>query len=206
MPKIITVYSLKGGSGKTTITLLLAQYLKNKGKSVTLIDSDISQKSTVNWIENSNFDIDCYLIENSLSKDDLKDIKTDYIIIDGVPKADKYVEQILTLSDTVIIPVQPSQLSLSSFLQDNHLNLLKKISVKDVNLIAVINKTTQFTKKEEISLRKIIKEYSPINEIYSLGLRKAFVIDYSKRFFDSKNSTAKNELGYLGDKILSKHN
>lgn len=44
MAKIITVYSLKGGTGKSTISILLAQALKNMGKSIVLLDSDTQKK------------------------------------------------------------------------------------------------------------------------------------------------------------------
>lgn len=204
MPKIITVYSLKGGSGKTTISILIAQWLSNKGKKVAIIDSDVAQKSCANWVENSNFDINCYLIQNNLSKDDLNSLDNDYVIIDGVPKADKYVEQILSLSDIVLIPVQPTQLSLSSFLQDNHLTLLKKIKAKGIELFAVMNGVSQYNRKETEALKSIILENSPIKDVFKLGLRKAFVIDYSKKFTDTKNSIAKNEIGYLVDNVLAK--
>ena len=71
MMKVITIYSLKGGSGKTTISLLIAQYLLSKGHSVTLLDSDTNQKSMTDWVNNNPIKTPCYLIEKELTSSDL---------------------------------------------------------------------------------------------------------------------------------------
>ena len=38
--KTISIYNFKGGTGKTSLTFLLGNYLALKGKKVLLIDSD----------------------------------------------------------------------------------------------------------------------------------------------------------------------
>ncbi|WP_218184477.1 ParA family protein [Pelistega indica] len=159
MSKIVTVYSLKGGSGKSTISILVAQNLKNKGKSVVLLDSDIQQKSTANWAENSQGEIDCFLIHNKLTQHDLNAFaEKDFIVIDGTPRTNDYVENILALSDIIFIPVQPTQLSLSSFLQDNHLSMLKKIKTKKKKIYGLINGVTYHNLSECEDLKSILKK------------------------------------------------
>ena len=83
--KIITVYSLKGGCGKTTISILMAQYLVSKGFSVSLLDSDISQKSSYEWAKTQD-DVKGYLIESNLTKSDLQSLKTESVIVYGAPR------------------------------------------------------------------------------------------------------------------------
>lgn len=48
MAKVISVVNTKGGVGKTTITICVAEYLIKKQFKVYLIDTD-PQKSLLNW-------------------------------------------------------------------------------------------------------------------------------------------------------------
>lgn len=201
--KVITVYSLKGGSGKTTISILLTQLLKAKGYSVTLLDSDEQQQSSADWAKHCELDLNCYVISDKITRGDLKTfIDDDYIIIDGTPRTNDYIEQILTLSDLVVIPIPPTQLALSSFLQQNHLALLKKIKSQGKKMVAVINGVTPHNNNDVSDITKILKQSHIIDDVLTLGQRKAFVIDYDKPFTSSKNHIAKNEMGYLLDTLI----
>lgn len=200
--KIITVYSLKGGCGKTTLSILMAQYLVSKGFSVSLLDSDISQKSSYEWAKTQN-DVNGYLIENNLTKSDLQSLKTDFVIVDGAPRTNDYIKNILQLSDIVVIPIQPTQLGVSSLLQDNHLTMLSGIekAKPDLKIKVVINGTTAHNQKDVKDVKNILAEYG-FSYHSNLGLRKAFTIDYDKPFMQCKNSKALNELGYLVDTLI----
>lgn len=199
--KVITVYSLKGGSGKTTISVLLAQVLKNMGFSVTLLDSDTQQKSSANWAEHCVSKINCFIIKERLTATDLKSINSDYVIIDGTPRANNYIEEILELSNMIISPLQPTQLALSSFLQKNHLALLEKMKAKGKKILAIINGTTPYNIKDVSAIKEILTD-TPVDEILNLGNRKAFVIDYDKPFLKCSNSIARNEMGYVADTVI----
>lgn len=204
MTKIITVYSLKGGCGKTTLTVLMAQYLKAKGYSVTLIDSDTHQKSLSDWANNTAGDkIPCYLIQNTLTKDDLNTLNTDFVLIDGTPRTNAYIKQVLALSDYVVIPVQPTQMNLSSLLQTNHLQMLDEVKVQNpkIKIRVVINGKTQYNVNSIQEMKPLLENVGLLYHS-SLGLRKAFVIDYQKPFMQYKNSVALNELGYLVDTLI----
>lgn len=202
MAKIITVYSLKGGTGKSTISILLAQALKNMGKSIALLDSDTQQKSLANWAEHCANDIDCFLIHNNLTKADINTfLDKDYIIIDGTPRTNTYTENILLLSDVILIPMQPTQLSLSSFMQDKHLDILQKAKNKGIKILGIINGTTYHNTQDCDDLKKILKK-TPVKDVLELGYRKAFVIDYAKPFKSTKNQKAKAEFNKIVDAIL----
>ncbi|HDR1236496.1 TPA: ParA family protein [Pasteurella multocida] len=204
MTKIITIYSLKGGSGKTTLSLLMAQYLVSKGHSVSLLDSDTNQKSLSDWANNNEkINIPCYLIEDNLTQRDIDKIDTDFIIVDGSPRTNNYIKGVLKLSDYIVIPVQPTQIAVSSLLQHNHLEMLSEIEQTNPNtkIQVVINGATQHNSKDVKDVKDVIESIG-LPYLATLGLRKAFVIDYDKQFMQCKNSKAINELGYLVDKLL----
>ncbi|MDH2998041.1 chromosome partitioning protein [Pasteurellaceae bacterium LFhippo2] len=205
--KVITTYSLKGGSGKTTLAVLIAQYLLHKGHSVALLDSDTNQKSLLDWANNNQaVNVPCYLIQDELTEKDLNDFpNVDFVIIDGTPRTNAYVKSVLSLADYIVIPVQPTQIAVTSLLQDNHLSLLAEIEENNPNtqINVVINGATQHNTKEIKDVKEILTE-TGFNVLATLGQRKAFVIDYDKPFMQCSNSKALNELGYLVDKMLEK--
>lgn len=195
--KIITVYSLKGGTGKSTISILIAELLQKKGYKVVLIDSDTQQQTVSDYITNTNSTIDCYQIDNTLTKSEIKSLDADYIIIDGTPRADKYAENMLQLSDLLIMPIQPTQIAVSALLQPNHLSILK--TAKKIGV--VLNFCSQHNLKEIKQTREILKQNN-LTIISQLSQRKAFSLEYDKLFLDKNNSKAKNEIGYTVDKII----
>lgn len=204
MSKIITVYSLKGGSGKTTLSLLITQYLLSKGYSVSLLDSDTNQKSLSDWANNNEaIKIPCYLIENELTQSDIDSLDTDFVVIDGSPRTNNYIKNVLNLSDYIVIPVQPTQIAVSSLLQDNHLTMLAEIEKNNpsTKINVVINGATQHNTKDVQGVKNIIESVG-LTHLATLGQRKSFVIDYDKPFMACNNSKAINELGYLVDKML----
>ena len=161
MKKIISVYSLKGGCGKTTLSILIAQYLSSKGYKVALLDSDTQQNSTANWAKFSESQIPSYIITDSLKQADIDGINADFIIIDGTPRTDENAKNILLLSDFVLIPVQPSQLGISSLLQPNHLNMLAEVEKNKpgIKIQAVINGVTQHNTKDVLDTKKVLSDY-----------------------------------------------
>ena len=109
----------------------------------------------------------------------------------------------MQLSDIVVIPIQPTQLGVSSLLQDNHLTMLSGIekAKPDLKIKVVINGTTAHNQKDVKDVKNILEEYG-FSYHSNLGLRKAFTIDYDKPFMQCKNSKALNELGYLVDTLI----
>ncbi len=117
MSKVISLLSSKGGAGKTTISVNLAQGLHLMGKRVLIADSD-PQASSRDWSAQAPDESDMVPVLGVGTKTMEKEIASvkdsyDYIIIDGAAKMDaaKMVPTI-KVSDLVLVPVQPSNVDI----------------------------------------------------------------------------------------------
>ena len=111
MPKIISLLNQKGGAGKTTSSTNIASQLHKSGHSVMLVDLD-AQGSASKWSAAKGEDDDTFPViamGKNLARD-LPRIARDYeyIIIDGAPQVSELAAVAIKVSDSVIIPVQPS--------------------------------------------------------------------------------------------------
>lgn len=108
---IISLASLKGGSGKTTLSVHLAAAIAAGGRRVVLIDAD-PQGSASDWSaareDTPPFPV-VGMARNTLHRD-LVPILEDYdhCVIDTPPRVSALARSALLASDLVLIPVQPS--------------------------------------------------------------------------------------------------
>lgn len=109
---IIAILSLKGGTGKTTVSTTLAcRYAKDN--KVILVDSD-SQRSSMAWYNcreenNPNLTVSS-AIEPGVLRKQLPNLSNqyDYVIVDGAPHTDSSNAITLFFADLVLIPITPS--------------------------------------------------------------------------------------------------
>ena len=105
---VISILNQKGGVGKTTLSTHLARALQLQGKDILLVDSD-SQGSTRDWAATRKEQtLPVVSIDRPTIDKDLKNIKKDFIIIDGAPRSNEIILSAIKASNAVIIPVQPS--------------------------------------------------------------------------------------------------
>ena len=113
---VISVLSLKGGAGKTTVSTNLAWSLKLLGLDVLLVDSDHpDQLSASLWAENSEEDkkVSCVQIsDRSAIKSEIPRFKQlyDVIVVDGRPNDNLIAAACVRVSDLIIVPLQPTAL------------------------------------------------------------------------------------------------
>lgn len=108
---IYAFLSQKGGVGKTTLSIHLADALARRGSRVLLIDAD-PQQSAMKWSTfragENRFSV-IAMAKPTLHKE-LPPIYADYsdVVIDGPPRVHELAKSIILAADLVLIPVQPS--------------------------------------------------------------------------------------------------
>ncbi|MDR6194959.1 AAA family ATPase [Siphonobacter sp. SORGH_AS_0500] len=114
---IISVTSLKGGVGKSTLSQNLAVCFAHAGYKVCIIDVDTNQ-STIRWSGLRSEDNPAIPVFGQpdgieLSKN-VKILARDYevIVIDGTPSLNKVTSKIILLADVLLIPILPSGLDM----------------------------------------------------------------------------------------------
>jgi chromosome partitioning protein len=114
--KIITISSSKGGAGKTTTAICLADYWSSVGKKVGFIDTDPNTSST-RWYEKGK---QKGFFENVEFKQQLNDKeiisaakelvgRVDILLIDVAGIASVSLLKAAGIADLVVIPAQPSE-------------------------------------------------------------------------------------------------
>lgn len=140
---IISVTSLKGGVGKSTLSTNLAVCFAHMGYKVAIVDTDTNM-SSVHWSglrseERPSIAVFGITDSEALRKN-VKKLQEDYelIIIDGKPTISKLVSTIIMLGDVVLIPLKPSGLDIwatEQFLEKYE----QAKTLKDVKAYFVLN-------------------------------------------------------------------
>ena len=112
MPVIVTASS-KGGAGKSTLTLVLAQALDSMGASVTIIDAD-PNRPIVRWRKGKS-DCGVQVVGDVTESNIIKIIreqsaKRQFVMVDLEGTANRLVSRAITQADLVLIPLQASAL------------------------------------------------------------------------------------------------
>lgn len=108
---IISLVNQKGGSGKTTLALNLSAAFAQSGARVLLVDAD-PQATVSDWAATRVPPTPFQIIQMSkpVLHRDLPEMRKDYdhIIIDGPPRSYDVARSAISISDIILVPVQPS--------------------------------------------------------------------------------------------------
>ena len=112
MPVIVTASS-KGGAGKSTLTLVLAQALDSMGASVAIIDAD-PNRPVVRWRSGksgSAIEVAGEVTESNIIRVIREQsVLRQFVLVDLEGTANRLVSRAITQADLVLIPLQASAL------------------------------------------------------------------------------------------------
>jgi chromosome partitioning protein len=172
----IAITNLKGGVGKTTITTNLAVSFAHRGKRVCIVDSDLGQKSSMEWAGNRNESMPHIPVYGAMAKQLNKEVaklneENDIVFIDGTPQLSELAERTVLASDILIIPISPSIYDLRAF-------------------ESFFEKVEQINQVREEQGLKMVKTYVIVNRIAektNLGREILEALkDYAVTVFDTK--------------------
>src|SRR5580704_1243525 len=114
--QVIGVLSQKGGVGKSTLCQLIAREAAAQGKHANILDFDVKQMSSVDWVrERLDRDLEP-AVEAEPSKNIGKALKHnrdyDLIVVDGAPGSPKRTAELVPECDLIILPTGASRADL----------------------------------------------------------------------------------------------
>jgi chromosome partitioning protein len=212
--RIITVTNQKGGSGKTSVSMVLAGSLAKRGNKVMVVDAD-PQGTATQWAGAAADDrpFPATVIGLSSAKGKLHQLikpmvnDYDYIIIDCPPSVDEQASQsALLISDVCLIPSQPTPADLWATVAV--LTLVEKAKTLNEELMAfcIANRVTAS------SLGKQVLSVMAENKIALLGsklgnrtsFQEATILGSTPQRMGSRHKVAAAEVEALVTELFEK--
>lgn len=202
--KVISFLQTKGGAGKTTCVINVAQLLAMSGLDVAVVDTD-PQANLQSWNKADLAKFSIYVVE---SEKDVYRVRKDLqhhdcVIIDGAASLSVITHAAVMVSDLVIVPVAPSPLDFSGSSA-----VLDVIEAQNLNRATPLPMRCLMTKFENGTVMgEILK--SSIDSIGQLRFKTRITHRQSYirclltggTIFDTRDSTARGEISMLVEEI-----
>jgi chromosome partitioning protein len=205
---VISITNLKGGVGKTTVSVNIATALAHRGYKVCIVDTDLQQTSSVRWSGQRDDDakrVPVFAVGEKLNKE-VEALNRDYqvVVIDGTPQLSELASRTILASDIVIVPISPSGYDFWAFEQFmQHYRRVKTLK-EDLEAFILLNRYNENTNIGR-EVRKALSEFDvPIMKNYlaervayqETSIQGSSVIEY-------KDKKAKMEILALTDEVES---
>lgn len=206
---IISVTSLKGGTGKSTISQNLSVCLAHMGYDILLIDTD-TNASSLKWsgLRPKELPVITTVMINDgkALRNNIKKLEktADIVIIDGTPAMSELASTVMVLADLILIPIKPSAMDIwaTEMFLEKYQNIQ---SIKeDLSAHLVMN---QFDSRNKLGqeVEATLKDHLPLPILNTkLHQRVAFCecIIEGKGAYEYKDMKARNEAVALTKEIL----
>ena len=210
MSKIaVAVFNRKGGVGKTTIAVILAELALVHGKRLLAVDLDPSRNfsTALNFLKESSFR-DSLSIKSTLEDTDA-DAPEEWIVIDCPPAFDDSTKHAVDFADITVIPVRPDYFSviplglIDSYAEEtcgksrSQLPLVK-LAFDDSSMSKVTNQIiaeSGHPVAEDISLHKSIPYNITSGKIWSMGLAARYRLPYQSLYLKITNAVGRMTKG-----------
>jgi chromosome partitioning protein len=203
---VLSITNLKGGVGKTTVSVNIATALAHRNYKVCIVDTDLQQTSSVRWSGQRDDDakrVPVFAVGEKLNKE-VEALNKDYqvVIIDGTPQLSELASRTILASDVVIVPISPSGYDFWAFEQFmQHYKRVKTLK-EDLEAYILLNRFSESTNIGR-EVRKALSEFDvPIMKNF-LAERVAYqetsiqglgIVEY-------KDRKAKLEMAALVDEV-----
>jgi chromosome partitioning protein len=206
---IIQIGNIKGGCGKSTLTVNLAALLASQGKDVIIVDAD-RQGTSSNWALDRQ--------ETTLPKvhhvqvfDNIRDTVVDlgkryeYVLVDAGGRDSRELRTGMTAANMLLVPFRPSQPDLDVLPTLQEIITLSRdynpsLKVRAVLTLAPTNPSVKEVEEaqsylldyeEMILLKSIVRDRKAYRDAMSMG----------KGVVELDNDKAKSEINHLWEEI-----
>jgi chromosome partitioning protein len=208
---VISVTNLKGGVGKTTVSVNIAVGLALKDYSVCLVDSDREQRSATEWRDNRTVVSPQITVVSVSEKQFTSEIKAlrdkfDIVLIDGVPQLSELAQYTIGVSDLVIIPITPSLIDYRGF--ETFYKKYKEIKTMKEEMGGRVKGAVLINR---VQRNRLVNEIPDAVQSYGITLFKSRLVDrlaYKDTFTEGlsvleyKDEKAKEETRQLVEEII----
>ena len=157
--KVISIYNFKGGTGKTSISFLLSNYMAMNDKKVLLIDFDPQASLTKSFPESDSKTVYDLLSESCNIKDCIKEVKENLFLISGSFRTLKLQNNVMHS----FVKDNLKKLKYDFCIIDNSptLNNLVVSCLQASNLILIPSLISKYDLNETLYILSQIKQISP---------------------------------------------
>lgn len=172
--KTVGIISRKGGVGKSTVAIHLAELAARSGQRVALLDLDL-QETCVGWRKKRVSD-SVVVVRSSVEQlrehlDLLKRGGAEWVFIDTMPDIDSTAKAVAMASDFVVIPTRPSVVDIESIA--GTVGLVRRLGAPSgvvFNLVPSRGKEIRGARRAMDSLQQ---PYAPTSMIDRVAYRRA---------------------------------